>query len=520
MLIGGVPDGIDLPHHIRMAAGFYDSLSNGSELYPSWISITNDGFGDPSSRFYPPLLYILITLFHYLSFDWANSFTLTFTLLNLIGAAGIFLWVDKLTESKVAANVSTIAFMLAPFQATLLFSGALFGHYTASVFIPYVFYFIYKLCQKGEWKDVGGIGLALALVVYSHLPMAIYCVICITIYAIVLWLQNRNYVLLLKLMMGAILAGLSSAGYWVMMLSELKWKNPSGTEQGDWFDYRRNFLFQRSSNPDGDWWLQIVALITGVLFLPTLILLFRKEKRTFIFFGLILFTFFMATVPSRFIWDLLPFLQETQFPWRWLTMSSIFLAVLVGFSTLHIIELLKPPSQRLGIILAGLILISLSFTIFQIIKAANYLNSAAFNEKVQTSLSTRTNQDFLPVWTTGNLRSMTNFIEPNQKIKVVEWSPKKHIFEISAGTDEPIKLKLLYYPRWKVTTDSNETLETFPGIDGALLISSPQHSALISVEFIEPLTIKIATIVSLITLFISLGLLFIPQKNLPINLKT
>ena len=58
LYIYGMPYGLDLPHHYRIAQGFYDSLTSGN-FYPSWLPSTNGGYGDPSVRFYPPALYYL-----------------------------------------------------------------------------------------------------------------------------------------------------------------------------------------------------------------------------------------------------------------------------------------------------------------------------------------------------------------------------------------------------------------------------------------------------------------------------
>src|SRR5690606_31758917 len=45
-------------------------------------------------------------------------------------------------------------------------------------------------------------------------------------------------------------------------------------------------------------------------------------------FGLFFFiAAFMATSYSKFIWDILPFFAYIQFPWRWLSVASLFLAL-------------------------------------------------------------------------------------------------------------------------------------------------------------------------------------------------
>src|SRR3954463_15105616 len=65
----GVPYSGDVRHHYRLAQCFYDSITSG-DPYPSWLSFTNGGYGDPSVRFYPPALSYLLACFRLLTGDW------------------------------------------------------------------------------------------------------------------------------------------------------------------------------------------------------------------------------------------------------------------------------------------------------------------------------------------------------------------------------------------------------------------------------------------------------------------
>src|SRR3954447_5419657 len=91
LLLWGVPGGNDLPHHFRVALGFYDSLQTG-DLYPSWLAATNQGAGDPSVRFYPPGLYILLSVFRSVFGDWYVATIAVFTALTMIGSLGAYLY--------------------------------------------------------------------------------------------------------------------------------------------------------------------------------------------------------------------------------------------------------------------------------------------------------------------------------------------------------------------------------------------------------------------------------------------
>jgi len=57
----GIPEGYDVPQHLRFAATFRDALADG-QLIPSWASIDNHGFGSVGTRFYPPVADYLLAL--------------------------------------------------------------------------------------------------------------------------------------------------------------------------------------------------------------------------------------------------------------------------------------------------------------------------------------------------------------------------------------------------------------------------------------------------------------------------
>src|SRR5262245_57114500 len=87
----GLPIFTDLNHHYRTALGFYESILSGN-YYPSWHPSTNGGYGDVSVRFYPPVLYYMLSAFRLITRDWFLAGLLTTTSLTIAGAIGMYLW--------------------------------------------------------------------------------------------------------------------------------------------------------------------------------------------------------------------------------------------------------------------------------------------------------------------------------------------------------------------------------------------------------------------------------------------
>jgi uncharacterized membrane protein len=137
LYVYGIPYGVDLSHHYRLALGFFESIKGG-DVYPSWLSFTNDGYGDPSVRVYPPVLYYLLSLFRLITGDWFASTLITLTLLTVTGGMGMYFWASALVERRYAV-FAALVYILAPFHANEMYQAGLFAQYTAASLLPFVF---------------------------------------------------------------------------------------------------------------------------------------------------------------------------------------------------------------------------------------------------------------------------------------------------------------------------------------------------------------------------------------------
>lgn len=505
----GVPGATtgDLRHHLRIANGFHEALIQG-DLYPSWIAPANDGYGDPSGRFYPPVLYLSLSVIQYIVNDWYYSFLVAITIINIIGSIGMFLWAKDLSNNHTVALVTAAIFLLSTFHVFELYI-AQYPQYAATCLVPYLFFFIDRIFKKGGSRNIAGAGLFLALIICWHVPTTVYIAFSLAIYCLLYWMRVRDIRILFSLGTTALLGLILSFGYLITILLELKWKQPSGIGQGAWFDYRNNFLFQMPLSEGGELMLRDLALMSLILFVPNIVLIIKRDKNALGLFALCVFTFFMITPVSQPIWDRFYILQETQLPYRWLSLTAVFTSALLSLSLNYISDMWKSHLRPVALVLIGMILVSLSFSPSQIMKGLEYQNLPKFHDLFKAERSNTTFPDFLPIWTDGKLQAMSAPVQANRDVKIIEWGQNTKVFEVGEGAQTQARIKLLYYPRWSAIADGNEILETTPSADGALLVTLPPHAARVSIEFVEPLTIKIATVVSLLGfMFISIMFLF------------
>jgi uncharacterized membrane protein YfhO len=111
-----------------------------------------------------------------------------------------------------------------------------------------------------------------------------------------------------------------------------------------------------------------------------------------------------------------------------------------------------------------------------------------------------TNKDFLPVWVAGKPLPMNQPVETSGRdVHVTEWSLKQKEFQIDAGVSTEARLRILYYPYWKATSEGKQ-LTTRPASDGALLVSIPETATSVKVNFVEPASTYVAGALSILGL--------------------
>ncbi|MBL8149615.1 MAG: glycosyltransferase family 39 protein [Blastocatellia bacterium] len=504
LIIKGIPVGTDTAHHYRMAIGFYDCLKQG-DPYPSWFASTNNGYGDPSVRFYPPLFYWLLSISNLLTQDWYFASIVTFVLLNILASVGVYLWARQLTDSSFAV-AAPIFYLLSPFHANQLYQSTLYTQYASMSLLPLLFALVESILAQPKWRSSAAFGLLYALFFIINMPITVIGSLSLAIYFLARFFQTRNQASLQKISFGVVIGLLLSCFYWMTVVFELQWKYPSGAPQGEWYNYTKNFLFSSSLKQ----YLLIILLATFGTSAITPLYLFYQQKRVCALSVLALFSFLMSTVVSKPLWDILPPLQETQFPWRWLSITSLSLSILATISLPQIFLLW----QKKRILVATVVVITLSslcFTVFRVIRPSVLLDRRGFLSSIEMLGSSPTNKDFLTIWAKP-VQPMSSLVEAkNRTVSSVNWLPEVKTFHVTAGQTTDARLKLYYYPHW-IATSNGEKLETKPASDGAILVKLPPREAEIKVVFKEPITSKISLLVSSIAFLFVLIIIVIKRE--------
>jgi hypothetical protein len=303
------------------------------------------------------------------------------------------------------------------------------------------------------------------------------------------------------------------------MLIELKWIRADNLNPEPSVDYRHNFVLSSfSSDSLNVWWMNILLLGTVAMFWPALALLSGKvyapgqslnsaSKPIKALAVLVLLAIFMATPASRPLWSLLRPLQETQFPWRWLSIVSMVCPILLAMAIPFWARLANGKKRPLVMIALGTMAISLAFTAGHIVREARWLTPAQFEQTLSSIPGSPGVYQWLPVWVHGPLPNMTAAVEAgDRQLTIKSWEPERRVFQVNAGAATDARVQTFFYPHWQASA-AGRALAIHPDQNGALLIALPKEAATITLEFHEPKRVTYAAEVTLIGWVLIGGLL-------------
>lgn len=509
--IWGIPSNLDLSNHFRFALPFHDAIANG-HLYPGWLAESNHGYGDPSFRFYPPALYYLIAAARFSLGNWYQATVFTLALLSVTGGLGMYFWANSILRDSRAAWAGFF-YALVPYHVNQLYQALMLAEWAGSAILPFCFGFVERVCDRGKPRDVAGLAITYGILVFMHLPLAIIGSLGLLVYSLARITGPGKIVKLAKLAVGAALGLTATAIYWVTMVAELRWIAINDVEPLASVDYRLNFLLSTLS-PDNlsVWWMNILTLLTLSLCAPALLLFFARDVsglRRLARPAIVLTAFaaFMALPLSRPLWRVLPPLQETQFPWRWLILFSMG-ASLLATAALPLLAQVANRAKRIA--LFGAMAIAIAFTASHVVREAQYLSPQRFENTLTDLRGTESVNYWVPIWARSSPRKMSSAIETtNRTVNVSVWEPQHRQFSIDTGPATEIRVRTFYYPHWVATTAHGQKLATRPDTDGALLITAPDNTATINLDFREPSRSRLSGFASLA------GLIFIGGLAIP-----
>jgi hypothetical protein len=498
----GIPNGADLPNHLRFVQPFLDSI-RGGHWHPGWLAESNDGFGDPRFRFYPPGLYYLLIAARLITGNWYGASIATFVVLSVAGAIGTYFWARAFCDARTAMWAG-ILYAVVPFHLNELYQASLLSEFAACAVLPFAFAFTERVCRERRIIDMAGLAASVALLVLTHLPTTVIGSISLAVYALLLIERKALWPTITRLAVALAVGLAASSYYWLTMVAELSWIKGNTSEPNPYYDYRLNFLFSPAALTNRNTWYANLLALAMIAFLSPAILFAwrlvreRKSRRLAALVILAVLSFLFATPLSRPLWAVIPKLSEVQFPWRWLAIASVCGAVVLASSLSGFITSLRSLRPR-ELAIALCFIASVGFVISEIMVDVDYLNRTRFEAMAQGARGAPSFKDWLPVGASdlAHIDLRKEKVDAGARTTVLKsWEPETRQFHVDAGVESEARVRTFFYPHWMATANGNR-LATHADKDGAILVSLPPGSADVTLRFEEPARVRYAEFLSL-----------------------
>jgi len=496
---GQMPEAGDLIIHWPRMLAFDEALRSGVWV-PRWLGGMNGGYGAATTLFYAPLTYYALSAAHAVTGDWPAALEVIMALAAL--GSGVTLYAYARTfASRGASGVAALFYVLSPYHLIDLYHRGALAELLAFVWMPLVMLAFARVAERLRTRAIAGGALALALLVLTHPPTAYLFTLAFVVLVISYAMRVRRWQPLLNGLAIIILGGACSAFYALPAVLEKPLVNQSIT---DLFQQRMGFINQLLTGNRFEQLIGMVALTMALLWgaLGWLArgrraedegaLARRHHLAAWIIVGGLSLAMLLP-LSEPFV-RALPGMAAVAFVWRWLAITTLALAVLVGATADRLFSDFCQRRLRAGaepehigmayVRLTFVALLAVGSVAFGVIASARASNlRTPFVAPLENY-----EQDFTPLGTPSVYelpRGKTcQFIDAaaGDYARLIEWQPERRVIETTSPAGGRLHVYSLMYSGWAATLDGSPVaIETHPQLSTMLVAIPPGHHQLIMV---------------------------------------
>ncbi len=519
-LLPNAPRTNDLPAHLFRTFFFIRAVEWGG-VWPRWSPDLVYGYGYPVFNFFPSLFHWVLALLHKTGLPLFTAYRVHIYLLFWLTAVSSHLFALKIFKSRAAGWTAALIYTYSPY---LLYDAHVRGsgpELQALALLPLLILLLWQisdggegqLLQKADFLKVAATAVIFAIIFLSH-PIAYQLLIPLGVWLLIkagfAWrnsFANGRFFnalhTLIPPIVGIGLGGLLVAFYWLPAFIEVNHTRANQSiSQG--YAYQTNFL----SLLDMVRWPQLPAdpalinpsvvralPIMGLVWTAVFILWrWRKMERwsretVAAWTAVLLFSIWLITPYSVFVWDNFPLLRLTFYPWRLLGMASMSIAILAAVVTCRL-PLANLQTCRLQtLLLTALVIISSIPWLYPprtVMPEKVDLPLAMSDELPPYIVGTTTFGEFLPEWIeelppTEPLRDDLRVNGNPDRLQAQDgliWeqhndNPIKATYTITANRPLTITYRQFYFPGWTARLDGEERSITPSSPHGLIAIAAP-----------------------------------------------
>ncbi len=520
----GLPNTADGLLHFFRSALWRWSWDEGI-FWPRWHTMLYYGYGYPLFNFYAPLLYIVTSLFSYLSPSLLTAFKAALFLASLNYSLGMYFWARDII-GKEGAIVASAAYTFATFRFRELYFQGNYAQFLAWSLYPWVLFFFCRLRREPERLSFAGAVFSLAALILCHNISTMLFVPVLAFYLVCLIFLEENHpgttLSRALLLVSAIISACAiSAIFWVPAIAEQHFTKVHVLTKG-FFDVAEHFLRirdlfapspildYRATNPPMPFnFGRFHLLLAGVGALSLVKAGLKPSQRWHLSFALlgVLFSSFMMLPYSLPLWRTFPLIAFTEYPSRLYGIAFLFSSLLAGASVLWV----KNRSfLRLPVVTAAIIGLIISVAPYQFPRPFLPVRATPQDfilyEREKNVPGTTSASEYLSVWTSEvpELPAVKPDLARkglvNGEAKVLKVKAQSMRFSVVSSEPARLVVAQFYFPGWQGWVDGKPVDLTPCSESGLICLEIPAGEHAVILEFKDTPVRKLGKTLSLLGL--------------------
>lgn len=528
----GMSKGHDMRFHVMRIEGLMQEVLAGHipvKISSAWAA----GYGYPVSVYYGDIFLYFPVLLRLMGFTIMVAFKAYVVLVNAATVIIAYACFGQVFKRKELALLCTFVYSTSAYRLMDIYVRSALGEYSAMTFLPLVMLAIYRMYTENhtEPRSIGKNAAILAVgmtgIVETHLLSVEMVVLMLLLLCMVLWRKTLRLATIKTYLLAAAETIMLNLFFFVPFLDYYLNVDVRINHQTLGEDTRKiqrigAYIFQYFSffqNPfgeNGDIMGERMLMTPGILLMTALVLAIylwlcgRADQKIKLTTGFSIFTLWVASdlFPWRFIvmrgGRIGLLLAQVQFPWRYIGIAIVFLALLTGFIIERIVKDWDPARERTILICIAFIGL-FSNCIFY---------SQISDELLIANLRDTPEVDLYTPFSSGEyLRRVSNFHDLSylktsydaqnvNELKLLDRKGTDIVLYCETG-DQPglISVPMFHYKGYVVRDGSGNEYPIMDGEESRITFEVPvEYAGQITIAFCEPWYWRLAEIISLISL--------------------
>jgi len=487
-----------------------------------WSQDLGFNYGYPMFNFYAPFAYYLGAFFNLLGANVLLATKIMMVLGVMLASFSIYLFTKELFNKKTAV-VAALLYVFAPFHAVDTYVRGDVAELWAFVFIPLIFYALYKIYKTPNFSAVALGAFSYAGLILSHNLSAFMATPFILLFLILLILLKKDKKTAVYLGLPVLLGILISAFYWFPAVLEMGYTNVASQTTGG-ANFRDHFvcITQLWASPwgfggsvkgcvDGLSFMigkshLALALLSAILFV-LIVALKKMSKDKILIFGFLIFGFlvsvFLTLDYSKFIWEAIKPMAFLQYPWRFLLLISFFISILAA-GMLYFLEVLFKNVKNKWFIALSLVtalvivLLNVKFFVpqtYSLVDASYFTNAYFLKWKTSTVTGEYMPKDFLKPSSFAKLPNRPQVIRGKIQMKMTTHRTGFYAMEYDSDSVSEVLFPIAYFPAWRSKIDNQNS--NYQVKNNGLLITLPSGNHVVTFYYEQTPIEKAADIISI-----------------------